>query len=118
MSYVDGYLLVVPKKKVDAYKKMALLGKKAWMKHGALDYKECVGEDLKTKCGLPFGKLMKTKGTETVVFAYIVYRNRKHRDKVNAAVIKEMSTMKWDPADMPMDMKRMAFGGFEGLVEA
>ncbi|MGD9642618.1 MAG: DUF1428 domain-containing protein [Elusimicrobiales bacterium] len=115
MSYVDGYLLAVPKKKIKAYKAMAKYGEKIWRRHGALDYKECVGDDLKTKMFVPFTRVMKTKPGETVVFSYIVFKSRAHRDRVNAAVMKEMEKME-HPGDMPFDMKRMVYGGFESLV--
>jgi uncharacterized protein YbaA (DUF1428 family) len=116
MSYVDGYILPVPKKKVGAYKRMAEMGRKAWTKHGALDYKECVGDDLVAKWGKPFARMMKLKPGETVVFAYIVYKSRAHRDAVNKKVMKEMNDM-GGPKDMPFDMKRMVYGGFKTLVE-
>lgn len=116
MQYVDGYVLTVPKKNLKAYTRMALLGKKVWLKHGALDYKECVGDDLKVKCGLPFSRLAKLKPGETVVFSYIVYKSRAHRDQVNAKVIREMEKMDM-PKTMPFDIKRMAYGGFKAIVE-
>lgn len=116
MTYVDGFVIPVAKKKVAAYKKMASMGRKAWMKHGALDYKECVGDDLKIKWGTPFSKMMKLKPGETVVFAYIVYRSRKHRDQVNAKVMKEMNA-DCTPQEMPFDVKRMVYGGFQTVVE-
>ena len=117
MSYVDGFLLPVPKKNLKAYRKMAALGKKLWMKYGAVDYKECVGDDLNPKWGLPFPKVLKPKSGETVVFSYIVYKSKAHRNQVNAKVMKDpsMATM---PKDMPFDMKRMCFGGFKAIVEA
>ena len=116
MSYVDGYILPVPKKNVRAYKRMAEMGRKIWTKHGALDYKECAGDDLVAKWGTPFTKLMKLKPGETVVFAYIVYKSRSHRDAVNKKVMKEMNDI-GPPKDMPFDMKRMVYGGFKTLVE-
>jgi len=117
MRYVDGYVLPIPKKNLKAYARMAEMGAKIWMKHGALDYKECVGEDLKTKWGMPFSKMMKLKPGETVVFSYIVFKSRAHRDRVNAKVMKEMDKMV-DMKDMPFDVKRMVYGGFTVLVEA
>jgi len=117
MRYVDGYVLPIPKKNLKAYARMAEMGAKIWMKHGALDYKECVGEDLKTKWGMPFSKMMKLKPGETVVFSYIVFKSRAHRDRVNAKVMKEMEKM-GDVKEMPFDMKRMVYGGFKVLVEA
>ncbi len=116
MSYVDGYILPVPKKNVRAYKRMAEMGRKIWTKHGALDYKECTGDDLVAKWGTPFTKMMKLKPGETVVFAYIVYKSRSHRDAVNKKVMKEMNAT-GAPPDMPFDMKRMVYGGFKTLVE-
>ena len=89
MSYVDGFVLVVPKRKLAVYKKMATRPRKIWRDHGALDYRECVGDDLKVKIGLPFPELAKTKPGETVVFSYIVYKSRAHRDKVNAKVMED-----------------------------
>jgi uncharacterized protein YbaA (DUF1428 family) len=116
MSYVDGFVLPIPKKHLKTYKRMATLGKKAWLKHGAVDYKECVGDDLAAKWGVPFTRVMKLKPGETVVFAYIVFKSRAHRDRVNAKVMKEMAAL-GDPKDMPFDPKRMAYGGFQTIVE-
>jgi uncharacterized protein YbaA (DUF1428 family) len=116
MSYVDGYVIPVPKNKLAAYRRMAEIGRKTWMKHGALDYKECVGEDLKAKWGVGFGRLLKLKPGETAVFAYIVFKSRAHRDRVNAKVMKEMNDMN-GIKDMPFDIRRMAYGGFKTLVE-
>ena len=115
MRYVDGYVLPVPKKKLKAYLRMAQLGKKVWRKHGALDYKECVGDDLKPKWGSPFSRMMKLKPGETVVFSYIVFKSRAHRDRVNAMVMKDMASM-GAPMDMPFDVKRMVYGGFKVSV--
>jgi uncharacterized protein YbaA (DUF1428 family) len=115
MRYVDGFVIPVPKKNLKAYLRMARMGAKTWMKHGALDYKECVGDDLKSKWGTPFPRLMKLKPNETVVFSYIVYKSRAHRDRVNAKVMKEMEKM--DMKEMPFDMKRMVYGGFKVLVD-
>lgn len=115
MRYVDGYVLVVPKRKLKAYLKMARLGERVWKKHGALDYKECVADDFATPCGVPFDKLMGVKRGETVVFAYVVYRSKAHRDRVNAKVMGEMTAEDW-PKEMPFDMKRMVFGGFRVAV--
>lgn len=117
MSYVDGFVLVVPKRKLAIYKKMARRAAMVWRDHGALDYRECVGDDLKVKMGLPFTKLAKTKPGETVVFSYIVYRSRAHRDKVNAKVMKDKRLFEGMPKEMPFDMKRMAYGGFKTVVE-
>jgi uncharacterized protein YbaA (DUF1428 family) len=116
MKYVDGYVLPVPKKNLKAYIRMARMGEKIWRKHGALDYKECVGDDLKTKWGTPFPKMMKLKPGETVVFSYILFKSRAHRDQVNAKVMKEMEKM-GEPKNMPFDVKRMVYGGFTVLVD-
>ena len=116
MSYVDGFVIPVPKKNLKAYARMARQGARMWMKHGALDYKECVGDDLQSKWGMPFPKLLKLKPGETAVFSYIVFKSRAHRDRVNAKVMKEMEQM-GPPKEMPFDMKRMVYGGFKTLVE-
>lgn len=115
MSYVDGYALAVPKKKLAAYRAMARAGEKDWCKHGVLDYKERAGDDLKTKPGVPFTRVMKCRPGETVVFSFIVYKSRAHRDRVNAKAMKKMEKMAW-PKAMTFDMKRMAYGGFRTLV--
>jgi len=117
MSYVDGFVLVVPKKKIALYKKIARKAGRIWREHGALDYRECVGDDLKVKFGLPFPKLTKAKAGETVVFSYIVYKSRAHRDKVNAKVMAD-KRLKMEGTEMPFDMKRMAYGGFKTMVAA
>jgi len=117
MSYVDGYILAIPKRSVRAYRRMADIGRKLWTKHGAVDYKECAGDDLAAKWGIPFTRLLKLKPNETAVFAYIVFKSRAHRDRVNAKVMKEMNEMGGPPKDMPFDMKRMVYGGFKTIVE-
>ncbi|MBI5674812.1 MAG: DUF1428 domain-containing protein [Nitrospirae bacterium] len=117
MNYVDGFVLAVPKKNLNTYARMARMGAKMWLKHGALDYKECVGEDLVNKWGTPFPKMMKLKPEETVVFSWIVFKSRAHRDRVNAKVMKEMEKM-GGMKEMPFDMKRMVYGGFKVIVEA
>ncbi|RJR14872.1 DUF1428 domain-containing protein [Candidatus Microgenomates bacterium] len=124
-KYVDGFVFTVPKKNVAAYKKMAEEGRDIWMKHGALSYFECMGEDLKTKSmgGMPapvsFTKLTKVKPTETVWFSFIVYKSKKDRDTVNKKVMDEMSEKYKDVKDfsMPFDMSKMTTGGFEVMVE-
>jgi uncharacterized protein YbaA (DUF1428 family) len=117
MSYVDGFVLVVPKKKLNEYKRIAKIGARVWRDHGALDYKECVGDDLKSKFGLPFAKLAKLKAGETVVFSWIFYKSRAHRDRVNAKVMKDKRlTESCDPKNMPFDVKRMTYGGFKVIV--
>ena len=116
MKYVDGYVIPIPKKNLKTYAKMAKMGAAMWMKYGALDYKECVGDDLKPKWGMPFPVMLKLKPGETVVFSYIVFKSRAHRDRVNRLVMKEMEKM--GEMEMPFDMERMVYGGFQVLVEA
>jgi|ERR1043165_1930074 uncharacterized protein YbaA (DUF1428 family) len=118
MSYVDGFVIPIPKKNLPAYRKMAKLGCKVWMDHGALDYRECIGESLDTTFGMSMTKLTKAKAGETVVFAWITYKSRKHRDRVNAAVMKDKRMAAAMTGKMPFDIKRMANGGFAGFVEA
>ena len=119
MSYVDGYVLPVPKKYLAVYKRMAGKAGKIWREHGALDYRECVGDDLGVKFGLPFAKLVKPKAGETIMFSWIVFKSRAHRDKVNAKVMADKRlTGPGMPKEMPFDMKRMAYGGFKTLVAA
>ena len=119
MKYIDGFVLPVPKNKLAAYARMSKKASKVWRDHGALEYRECAGEDLKVKMGLPFPRGTKVKPGETVVFAYIVYKSRAHRDQVNARVMKDprLNDM-CDPKDMPFDVKRMMYGGFKTIVEA
>jgi uncharacterized protein YbaA (DUF1428 family) len=123
-KYVDGFVIVVPKNKQDEYKKMAQLGKKIWMKYGALDYKECVGDDLSPKAmgdmkPRSFLEMANAKSGETVWFSFIVYKSRQHRDQVNAKVMKDpaMNDPKWKDKPMPFDMKRFAYAGFKVIVE-
>lgn len=117
MTYVDGFVIPVPKGKIAAYKKMAAWGKKMWMKHGALQYFECVGDDL---VGMPgcgnFKTMAGLKPSETAFFSFIIYRNKAHRNAVNKKVMAEMNTQPL-PKSMPFDMKRMVFGGFRTLIQ-
>lgn len=115
MSYVDGYLVPVPKKNLNAYVRLALEGEKLWRKHGALDYRECVADDVKPKWGCHFPQAVKLKPGETLFFSYIVFKSRAHRDRVNAKVIKEMSQAGCQH-EMPFDCKRFVYGGFKTLV--
>ncbi len=119
-KYVDGFVIPIKKKDIEAYKKMAEWGAKTWKKYGALEYFECIGDDLKLQKGggLGFTKLANLKPTETVVFSWIVYKSKAHRDQVNKKVISDPGMNNFDPATMPFDMKRFATGGFEVLVEA
>ena len=119
MPYVDGYVLPVPTKNLAAYRKMAATGGKVWREHGALEYRECVGDDLNAKFGMPFPKLMKLKRGETAVFSWIVFKSKADRNRVNAKVMKDPRLQaSMDPKKMPFDVKRMAYGGFTVLVEA
>ncbi len=115
MSYVDGYLVPVPKRNLTAYLRLAKLGEKLWRKHGALDYKECVGDDLKPKWGCPFPQSVKLKPGETLFFSFIVFKSRAHRDRVNAKVIKEIEKSGCQH-EMPFDCRRFVYGGFKVLV--
>lgn len=118
MSYVDGFVLTVPKKNLAAYRRMAKKSGKIWREYGALEYQECVGDDLNVKFGVPFPRLAKAKPSETVVFSWIVYKSREHRDRVNAKVMKDPRLAGMcDSKSMPFDMKRMAYGGFKVLVD-
>jgi uncharacterized protein YbaA (DUF1428 family) len=118
-KYIDGYVLPLPKKNIAAYRRLAAIAAKVWREHGALEYRECVGEDLASPWGTPFPKQLKLKRGETVVFAYIVFKSRAHRDRVNAAVMKDRRIMECcDPKNTPFDPKRMLVGGFTTLVEA
>lgn len=118
-SYVDGYVIPIPKKGLAAYRKLAKIGAKLWHEHGALHYFECVGDDLTPKCGLPFPKALKIKPSETVVFSFIVFKSRKHRDSVNTRVMADPRlTAGLNRKKMPFDVKKMSYGGFETIVEA
>lgn len=114
--YVDGFVIPVKKKNVNTYKKMATIGCKAWMKHGALSYYECVGDDF-MKWGLGFKKMCKLKADETFIFAFIVFKSKSHRDQVNKKVHKEFAMKEWDFA-MPFDMKRFAVAGCKAIVHS
>jgi uncharacterized protein YbaA (DUF1428 family) len=117
MSYIDGYVLPVPKKNIKAYMSMAAKAGKLWRKHGAIQYCECVGDDLNVKFGVPFTRMMKPKAGETIVFSWIVFKSRAHRDKVNANVMKDPAIAAMcDPTKMPFDCKRMVYGGFKIMV--
>ena len=118
MRYVDGFVLPVPKKNLQAYRRIAQKAGKVWREYGALEYRECAGDDLDAKFGVPFTRMIKLKPGETVVFSWIVYKSRAHRDQVNAKVMKDprLSEMV-DPKAMPFDVKRMVYGGFKVLVD-
>ncbi len=119
--YVDGFVLMVPKKNLAAYKKMAAEGGRLWKKLGALDYKECLIDDEKPKhIVLTFRKMTGAKPSETIIFSYITYRSRKQRDAINAKVMAHYDKKYTDPKKippMPFDMRRMSFAGFKSFVD-
>lgn len=117
MAYVDGFVLVVPNKKLAQYKKIAKLAGQVWMDHGAMAYWECTGDEMKVPFGLPFTKLAKAKPSETVVFSFITYPSKAARDRTNKKVMQDARMAKMcDPKNPPFDMKRFSFGGFKSLV--
>ena len=119
MSYVDGFIVPVPKKNLDAYRTMSEKAGKVWREHGALEYKECVADDVKVGKRTSFPRSVKLKDTEIVIFAYIVYKSRTHRDRVLAKVMKDPRlAASMDPKTTPFDAKRMIYGGFKILVDA
>jgi uncharacterized protein YbaA (DUF1428 family) len=117
MAYVDGFLLAIPKKNLAAYKRISTRAGKVWKEHGALEYRECAGDDLQSKFGLPFPKAARVKPGETVVFSWIVYKSKAHRDRVNAKVMKDPRIAADMKEPMPFDVKRMSYGGFTVLVD-
>ena len=118
MAYVDGFVLPVPKRNVEEYRRIARKASKIWREYGALEYRECVGDDLKVKMGKSFSSLARLKPGETVFFSWIVYKSRAHRDRVNAKVMKDPRIAKMMDASMPFDVRRMAYGGFKVVVDA
>jgi uncharacterized protein YbaA (DUF1428 family) len=118
MKYVDGYVLPVPKKNLAVYRRMAEKAGKVWREHGALQFRECVGDDLKTKMAASFPRTIKVKRGEAVIFSWIVFKSRAHRDAVNAKVMKDPRLAKMmDMAAIPFDSKRMVYGGFKVMVD-
>ena len=117
MRYVDGFVIPLPKKNVQAYRRIALKAGKIWREYGALEFRECVGDDLAVKGMVPFSRRIKLKPGETVVFSWIVFKSRAHRDRVNAKVMKD-PRLAMDPKSMPFDVERMLYGGFKVLVDA
>jgi uncharacterized protein YbaA (DUF1428 family) len=115
--YTDGFVVPVPKRKLAAYFKIARKAAKIWREYGAIDYKECVGDDLVAKFSMSFPKGIRIKSGETVVFSWIVYKSKAHRDKVNKKIMSDprLAAM-CDPKDMPFDCKRMLYGGFKVVV--
>ena len=118
MKYVDGFVLPVPKKKLKAYARLASMAGKIWKEHGAIEYLECAGDDLKVHCGIGFPKTIKLKPNETVIFAWIVYKSRRDRDTCHAKVMKDKRLADMmDPKKMPFDGKRLIFGGFKVTID-
>ncbi|MDY7232771.1 DUF1428 domain-containing protein [Hyalangium rubrum] len=115
MRYVDGFVLPVPKKNVQAYRRMAQKAGKIWKEHGALEYIECVADDVKPGKVTSFPQSVKLKPDEIVIFSWIVFKSRAHRDRVNKKVMADPRLQQ--PKDTPFDMKRMIYGGFKSLVE-
>jgi uncharacterized protein YbaA (DUF1428 family) len=120
MQYVDGFVVPVPKKNLDAYRSMAKKAGKVWRDHGAIEYREFVAEDVKVGKWTSFPRSVKLKSGETVVFSWIVYKSRAHRDRVIKKVMKDprLEKMMNNPKEMPFDAKRMIYGGFKSLVDA
>jgi uncharacterized protein YbaA (DUF1428 family) len=119
MPYVDGFIVPVPQKNLQAYRSLARKAGKVWREYGALEYRECVADDVKVGKWTSFPQSVKLKPGETVVFSYIVYKSRAHRDRVNAKVMKDPRLKgMMDPKAMPFDGKRMIYGGFKLLLEA
>jgi uncharacterized protein YbaA (DUF1428 family) len=118
MKYVDGYVLPVAKKNLQVYRRMARKAGRIWREHGALEFRECVGDDLNVKGFVPFPRRIKLKPGETVVFSWIVFKSRAHRDRVNAKVMKDRRLAEtMNLKSMPFDSKRIVYGGFKVLVE-
>ena len=118
MQYVDGFIVPVPKKNLPAYRRMALKMGKVWRRHGAIEFREFVADDVKVGKRTSFPRSVKRKSNETVVFSWIVYKSREHRDRVNAKVMKDPRLAKMmNPKALPFDAKRMIFGGFKNLVD-
>ncbi len=115
-QYVDGFVLPLPKDKIDAYKKMAEKACKIWLEHGALEYRECIAEDSNASFGLSFPAGIQAQEGETVVFAWITYESRARRDEVNAKVMQDRRLVEGMSTEMPFDVKRMLYGGFDVLV--
>lgn len=116
--YVDGFVVPVPKRKVAAYRAMAAKAGKLWKKHGALEYLECVGDDLDVHCGMGFPQGIGLKAGETVFYSFIIYASKADRDRINAKVMSDPALQAMVPKAMPFDSKRMLWGGFKALVDA
>lgn len=117
-QYVDGFVLTIPEDRIADYKKIATKAGKIWREHGALEYRECIADDMDVEMGIPFPKLSKARPGEVVVFAWIVYKSKADRNKVNKKVMSDERLQCMDPNTMPFDCKRMTYGGFKILVDA
>ena len=119
MRYVDGFIIPISRRRLEAYRRVARRAGKVWMELGALEYRECVGDDMFPEGTKPFPRLARLKKGATVLFSWIVYQSRAHRDRVNAKVMKDprIARMMEDPKSMPFDVKRMVYGGFRVLVD-
>jgi len=116
MAYIDGFVLPVPKKNVEAYRRLARKAGKIWKEYGALEYVECVADDVKPGKLTSFPQSVKLKPDEVVVFSYIIYKSRKQRDSINAKVMADPRLAGMDPKTLPFDGKRMFWGGFKPIV--
>jgi uncharacterized protein YbaA (DUF1428 family) len=115
--YVDGFVVPVPKKKVGEYRRLARLAGKLWIEHGALEYRECMADDVKPGKQTSFPQSVKLKPSEVVWFSWIVFKSRRHRDLVNARVMNDPRLQAIGPDVVPFDMKRMIYGGFKTVVD-
>ena len=118
MPYVDGFIIPLAKTKVDEYQRIARKASKIWLEHGALEYRECVADDLDVERMVSFNDMSGAESNETVIFSWIVYESKAHRDRVNAKVRSDPRLAEMNPDVMPFDLRRMAYGGFKVLVEA
>lgn len=118
MQYADGFVVPVPKENLRAYRRIARKAAAIWREHGALEYREYVGDDFNPEWGVPFPRNMALKPGETVVLAWIVFKSRAHRDEVNARAMSDPRLAEMDPKSMPFDAKRLVYGGFRLLVSA
>ncbi|MEO8446770.1 MAG: DUF1428 domain-containing protein [bacterium] len=116
-QYVDGYVIPVPKNKVDEYRKLASKAGKIWIEYGALEYRECIGDDLKIKGLVSFIEAAKAKSSETVIFSWIIFKSKKQRNEINAKVMTDPRISNTNMASCPFDFRKMIFGGFKVIVK-
>lgn len=118
MPYADGFVVPVPKRKLDAYRRLSSKAGEVWREYGALEYRECVADDLRQKGPVTFARSVRLKRGEVVLFSWILYRSRAHRDRVNARVMKDPRLLRMmNTKDTPFDVRRMLYGGFRVLVD-